>query len=397
MYGAFAVGAKQPDLSDHFSAILDGMYHAVVSTDLDGRILMFNAGAEHCFGLSRRDVIGRDVGILIPHRYREAHKQHFNAFLSDVSRARLMGSRNEIVCLRADGEEFPAEASILRTILDDHILCTAIIRDLSDRKKWERELQVALDRAEEANRVKTHLLANLSHELRTPLNAIIGFSEAMLAGVGGQVDNERHRSYLGDIHMSGQHLLNLVNDLLDLSTIEAGAQVFEMTAIDVAEVFENTKTLVTGVKPDMPTISMDLPPGRLAVEADISSLRQVLVNLVKNAIRHTDAAGVVTLAARPDEAGTVRIDVADTGTGIAPDELDHIFEPFYRGEDARKSDGQGVGVGLAIVRMLVARMNGAVSVHSVPGAGSCFSIRLRRAVPDESQGKGERQPSLQLC
>lgn len=212
----------KPITADHFSLILEGMYHGVVSTDAQGIIVIFNRGAERIFGYQADDILGRNLEILIPERFRAGHAAHMKAFAGQSGNSRLMGQRSQIQCLRSDGTEFPAEASIMTTEQDGEIYCTAVVRDLSDRARWEKELRSALDRAEEANRVKARLMANLSHELRTPLNAIIGFSDALLAGVAGEIAEPKITSYLKDIRMSGQHLLTLVMDLLDMSTIEAG-------------------------------------------------------------------------------------------------------------------------------------------------------------------------------
>jgi len=244
--------------------------------------------------------------------------------------------------------------------------------------------QAALARARDeallANQHKSAFLANMSHELRTPLNAIIGFSEALLAKLFGEM-NPKQTEYLQDIHSSGQHLLALINDILDLSKIEAGKLELQASRVHLPSAIENALILIReraahrGVE-----LASDLDPSLDEITADERKLKQVLINLLANAVKFTDAGGRVCVsAARGD--GCVRVEVQDSGIGIAPEHHELIFEEFRQVGDSSGRKQEGTGLGLALVKRLVALHGGETWVKSALGQGSTFGFSIPTVLP----------------
>ena len=241
--------------------------------------------------------------------------------------------------------------------------------------KYEKEKV----RAEAANKAKSEFLANMSHELRTPLNAINGFSEIMLAEMFGPLGDRRYRDYANDIHSSGQHLLALINDILDMSKIEAGKMNLRFEPVSLEDVCRDAVRLVhnraeaTGLTLKVET--PDLPE----IEADYRAVKQVLLNLLSNAIKFTPRGGVVTVRAEPrhDALGDqVRLSVQDTGIGIAPEDLGRLAQPFEQIETQASKTQQGTGLGLALTKSLVEMHGGMLDIQSVLGQGTTVSFTL---------------------
>ncbi len=215
----------------------------------------------------------------------------------------------------------------------------------------------------------------MSHELRTPLNAIIGFSEVLADEMFGSL-NAKQMEYARDIHGSGHHLLSLINDILDLSKIEAGKLDLELAEFDVGGAIANAATLVRERRlRNRLTLNIDLAPEVGTWLADPRRFKQILVNLLSNAVKFTPAGGVITLDARVVEGG-LRVAVSDTGIGIAADDLARVFEPFRQVGDDSGRKAEGTGLGLSLVRLLVELHGGAVGVASRLGAGSTFQFTL---------------------
>jgi cell cycle sensor histidine kinase DivJ len=258
----------------------------------------------------------------------------------------------------------------------------AVTRDITERKKHERELVEARDQAMAASRAKSRFLANMSHELRTPLNAIIGFSEVMSREMFGPL-GPRYQEYSRLVHESGSHLLELINSVLDMSKIEAGK--FEL-AQDVFDLSETAASAVRFVRLAAErarvTLKTEIASEAHIIYADRRAIKQVLVNLLSNGVKYTPAGGEVKVSARVLPQRGIEIIVADTGTGISKADLDRLGRPFEQVENAETRAKEGTGLGLALVKSLTAMHGGEAVLSSVLGEGTTVHVRLPYAAVD---------------
>jgi signal transduction histidine kinase/DNA-binding response OmpR family regulator len=262
-----------------------------------------------------------------------------------------------------------ATAQLLRS---QRLLATELEAKVEERTK---ELRRAQDAAEEANRTKSKFLANMSHELRTPLNAILGFSELLVDDDTGRIDTATRKRFLGQIHHSGQHLLQLINDILDLSKVEAGQMELHRETVNVAEVSRAAIDTVEQIaRTRVVTVELH-SDADLEVVADAGKLKQMLLNLLSNAVKFTGAGGRVSVSARRTDS-LVEIEVSDNGIGIAPADLARLFNEFQQLEQRKGGPHEGTGLGLALTRRLAQLHGGDVTVESEEGKGSTFTIRL---------------------
>jgi signal transduction histidine kinase/ligand-binding sensor domain-containing protein len=264
----------------------------------------------------------------------------------------------------------------------------ALDEKVSQLERSERHAHESEARALEASRAKTVFLSNMSHELRTPLNSIIGFSQILEDRLGEQL-SEKHRRFLSNIRRSGEHLLQLINDRLDLSKIEAGRMELRAEPLDPAAVLHEVRELIRGISADKRVeIEIEAPPRLPSLTTDPAKLRQVLLNLLANAVKFSPAGSLVTLRAAPVFAGEpplhedgVRIDVIDRGIGIAPHHQELIFEEFRQVETNLARSSEGTGLGLALVRRLLELQGGLIQLDSAIGRGSTFTVFLPRVAP----------------
>jgi signal transduction histidine kinase len=263
---------------------------------------------------------------------------------------------------------------------DDQGNLVSVTNDITRRKETERMLEEARSEALAANKAKSNFLANMSHELRTPLNAVIGFSDAMLAGIAGEM-NERQREYSQDISNSGAHLLALINDILDLSKIEAGKVAIEESTFDFFEVVEDSLSLVREVAASASVlISRELMAESPLVQADVRMMKQITVNLLSNAVKFTPAGGCVTIGTRMRRDGDLIISVSDTGYGMKPEEIPLALKEFEQTEIGKERGGTGLG--LPLTKNMVELHGGSLSIISAPGKGTTamFSVPHFRIV-----------------
>ncbi len=238
-----------------------------------------------------------------------------------------------------------------------------------------REIQEKSAQLEIANHHKSEFLANMSHELRTPLNAIIGFSEVLSERMFGEV-NEKQAEYLKDIHESGRHLLSLINDILDLSKIEAGRMELEVTTFDLPTALSNAMTLIReraqrhGIQ-----LGMEVDPALGEFSGDERKFKQIMLNLLSNAVKFTPDGGKVDILATRAN-GAVEVAVRDTGIGIAPEDQQAVFEEFRQVGRDQMRKAEGTGLGLALTKRFVELHGGAIRLHSTPGQGSTFTVSL---------------------
>ncbi|HTV89593.1 MAG TPA: PAS domain-containing sensor histidine kinase, partial [Stellaceae bacterium] len=240
----------------------------------------------------------------------------------------------------------------------------AIVRDVGERISYEAALRRAKEEADIANRSKSQFLATMSHELRTPLNAIIGFAEIMENQVMGPIGNEHYRSYISDIHLSGSHLLQLINDILDLTKAEAGMLELNEDLVDVAAAI-GAVARVTGAPIEKAGLSLilDLPPALPPLRADERKVRQVFFNLIGNSVKFTPAGGEIRVYGELDPAG-LRITVADTGIGIAAEDIDRVVQPFVQVDSSFARQHHGTGLGLPAVKAIMELHGGRIELRS---------------------------------
>ncbi|SDG00042.1 PAS domain S-box-containing protein [Limimonas halophila] len=332
----------------------------------DGRTTYINPATEWLIGLDRDAVAGRTIEQYHPRWATER-------VLHEALPTALAGGvwTGETALLTADGTEIPVSQVIFAHFdsQGEVIRLSTIMRDISDQKRMERHLVEARDQAAAANAAKTRFLSTMSHELRTPLNAIIGMSEVIRDRLLGD-DIEQYASYADDIRKSGGHLLELVNDLLDMSRLEAGRYELNPEPLQTGEILHECARMVEPrAEPAGISLGVDRTAPRLL--ADERALRQVVLNLLTNAVKFAGEGGRVTVGAARTDAGDLAIAVTDTGPGIAEADLDRVLHPFEKSEERLSSDHQeGTGLGLAITRQLMTLHDGELYLASAPGEGT---------------------------
>jgi two-component system sensor histidine kinase/response regulator len=353
--------------------IVDTAHDAFVGVDSTGDIVTWNAQAEKTFGWTAGEAVGLNlVETIIPPAFRDAHVKGMQRF-HDTGEAPVLNQRLELTALHKDGREFPIEITITAPIhTREGYFFGAFLRDISDRRERDDQLRLAKESAEAATRAKSEFLANMSHELRTPLNGVLGYAQLLQRDrnlTPGQRDS------LDAIAKCGSHLLDLINDILDLSKIEAGFLDIESVATDLAQLAIDLRYVVgESARRKGLLLSMAIAPEvPRRVVLDGRHLRQVLLNLLGNAIKFT-ARGEVGLRVTVSDEGRLFFEVFDTGIGIESEALEQIFEAFTQ-TDAGAAAG-GTGLGLAISHHLIRSMGDELRVESTPGRGSRFFFAL---------------------
>jgi PAS domain S-box-containing protein len=350
--------------------LLEAAPDALVIVTSDGRIVFVNSLAETMFGYARSELIGQSIEMLMPERFRASHTGQRTRFFAQ-RKARSLGSKIDLVGLRKDGSEFPADISLSPMQTEEGVLVCSAIRDITERKDIERALA-------NANRHKSEFLANMSHELRTPLNAIIGFAELMYRGKVGPVSSE-HQEYLGDILASSRQLLQLINDVLDLAKVESGKMEFLAEPFEPATVVSEVLEIVRGLAAEKHIqIESQVDAGLTRVVLDANKLKLVLFNYISNAIKFTPEEGRVTVRVAPEGSSRFRIEVEDNGIGIKSDDLPKLFTEFQQLDSSTAKRHPGTGLGLALTKRVVEAQGGTVGVTSAPGKGSTFFAVLPR-------------------
>jgi protein-histidine pros-kinase len=361
-----------------FRDLLESAPDAMVIVDSRGRIVLVNSQAEALFGYRRDELLGQSVEVLIPERARTRH----TAFRSDYferPKLRAMGAGLELHGRRKNGSEFPVEVSLSPLSTEEGQLVSSAIRDVTERRRFEQRLR-------DANRMKSEFLANMSHELRTPLNGIIGFSEFLYDEKPGRL-NAKQKEYLHDILSSGRHLLQLINDILDLSKVEAGRMELYPERFDLPALIEETCATISPLAVEKEIRIRTSGADGMQVELDRQKLKQVLLNLLSNAVKFTPAGGRIEVRHALEPGGGLRIEVADSGIGIRPEDLGKLFVEFQQIDGGAGRRYGGTGLGLALVKRIVELQGGAVEVTSEPGRGSCFAVRLPVASAHSEIGK----------
>jgi len=361
---------------DKFAKISTSAQDAIIMIDNKGMITFWNLAAEKMFDYTKEEVMGKDLHELIaPAEYRNSCKEGLAGFMTK-GRGSAIGPIISLKARKKTGDEFPVELSLSSFVLRDGTWNAAgIIRDITYRKKAEEALIDARITAEAANRTKSEFLANMSHELRTPLNSIIGFSDMMLEGATGKL-NEKQLKYIKNVSASGHHLLTLINDILDLSKVDSGKMQMVYEQFPIIEVFNDVRNTLSNFAMSK-SISLDftIDPDLNKIYADKLKLKQILYNLVSNAIKFTPEKGSVHISASA-RSNILHVEVRDTGIGINAEDQKKLFSAFTQLDSTYSRKYQGTGLGLVLVKKFVEMHGGRVWLESEIGKGSNFIFEI---------------------
>jgi PAS domain S-box-containing protein len=354
-----------------FTGLLAISADAVIAVDDEQRIIFFNEGAERIFGWNADEVGGQYLEVLLPERYREAHRGHVRGFGAAHGRARLMGERQQLSGLRRNGEEFPCEAAIQRLEIEGRNVFAAVLRDISARQRAEDALREAIVARED-------MLGIVSHDLRNPANAVKMLARSILDDEHGQELPPEFVERVAVIQQAAQQMDTLIQDLLDTTRLVGGRLSVKPRALDAKPVAERT---VDSLRPlaeaGRVELVADLPDELPPVWADPDRFTQLLSNLIGNAIKFTPPEGSVTLSAHVDEDDALFV-VTDTGEGIPADQLPYVFDRFFQvTREGRRTIRHGAGLGLPISRGIVEAHGGNIWIESTLGVGT----RVRFSLP----------------
>ncbi|MDH4185935.1 MAG: PAS domain S-box protein [Nitrospira sp.] len=383
--------AAQQEQELRLRAVVNHAVDGIITINEQGIIESFNPSAERLFGYTASEITGHNIKRLMPDPYHSEHDTYL-ANYQRTGQAKIIGIGREVVGLRKDGTTFSLELGVSVISLGDRRIFTGIVRDITSRKEAESQLEEAAqaleyrnlelaeahNRALEATQAKSSFLASMSHEIRTPMNAIIGMADLLQETALSQDQQE----YVHRFSRAANSLLDLINDILDISKIEAGHLELEAVAFDLSDMVDKTAELmaVRAQAKQLELAAFVHPDVPACVIGDPTRLRQVFVNLLGNAIKFTER-GEVTLRIEPHASApeAIRCSVSDQGIGIPADKLGGIFESFTQVDSSTTRKYGGTGLGLSISKQLVALMGGDLQVESMEGLGSTFSFVVRLA------------------
>jgi len=373
---------------ERYRLLAENATDMITRHDEKGRVVFASLGAQQLFGEPAQKMIGDGL-------FERVHVADRPAYLTALSRCHANGEPIAVEFrVRRAGAAGPARYVWVEmrcrpmrpqdTTAVERPSIVAVTRDVSDRKAQEAELTRTRDEAESASRAKTQFLANMSHELRTPLNAVIGFSEILNRELFGALGEARYRDYARLIHESGEHLLNVVNDILDMSKIEAGKFKIVKEPFEVASLVKSCCDLMRHTAEQRSlSLIVDVAPGIPELPADKRACKQMLLNVISNAIKFTDPGGWVRVSARV-EGESVELAVADNGIGIAEADLPKLGNPFVQANNSYDRSYDGAGLGLSVVKGLARLHGGQLELASTLGQGTTAAILLPLDSPSES-------------
>ncbi|HLY92962.1 MAG TPA: PAS domain-containing sensor histidine kinase [Candidatus Angelobacter sp.] len=374
-----------------FRRLLDAAPDAILEVDGQGRIVLINQTAEKMFGYTHEELMGLNVETLVPASMRSGHVRHRTSYTAHPQ-MRPMGTGLELHAQRKDGSLFPVEISLSPNPGEEGGRVIALVRDITARKQVEDRLKAIQEQytaelaaknqqlearnldVERANRLKSEFLASMSHELRTPLHTIIGFSELLTEELEGPL-NDKQKRFIGHILQDSRHLLELINEILDLSKIEAGRLELQKEEMDFAGCL---REVVAGIQQQSAAKNIRVDVRNRfngTLYADRMRVKEILYNLLSNALKFTPEGGEVWVEATV-QAYELQVVVGDTGIGVHPQEHDTIFDKFYQVGSTTEGTREGTGLGLPITRKLVELHGGNIWLESSPGKGSRFSFTL---------------------
>lgn len=387
---------------ERFKAVMQSAADAVILSDSIGNIISWNRGAETIFQYSKEEMMGKQISILIPRRYRFSHDNGLMRVTS-TGESRIIGKKVEMYGMRKDGNEFPMELSLATWKSGKTVFYSGIIRDVTERKKSEeiqsenirlrrladitRDTTFVTDRkkAEEVRRenrrfeleskAESDFLARMSHELRTPLNSVVGFCELLKQKIHGDL-NKKQEQYLDKVIASSKFLLDIINDL-DLRMVDAGKVELVIEKMSVPETINETITLVAekALKQNV-SLRKDIDLQLDFIEADRKRVKLILFNLLSNAVKFSKKEGGIVTVTAKKERDMAKFQVSDTGIGIREEDIEKLFNKFQQLDSGCTRKFEGAGLGLAISRQLVELQGGKIMVESKYGEGTTFTVLL---------------------
>jgi PAS domain S-box-containing protein len=385
-----------------FRDLLEAAPDAIFEVDRDGTIVLLNAAAEAMFGYPREELLGQLIEVLVPESVKQRHTEHRERY-AERPTTRPMGIGLELFAKRRDGTEFPVEISLSPIRSSNGSRVMAIVRDIIDRKQAQaridalherfaaelaatnQRLEVQNRELERANRLKSEFLASMSHELRTPLHTIIGFADLLGEELKGTLNADQKR-FVTHIQGDSRHLLELINDILDLSRIEAGRLDLHPELFRPADAITETVAGLRAFANNKAISIFEDADRSIQITADPLRFKEIMSNLLTNAIKFTPEGGSITVECR-QRAHEAMFAVMDTGVGIPLSEQQAIFDKFYQLGSTTRGIREGTGLGLAITRSLIEMHGGTISVQSAPGKGSRFEFVLPHSAPLASTGE----------
>ncbi|MCH7903097.1 MAG: PAS domain S-box protein [Armatimonadetes bacterium] len=377
-----------------YTEVVETAVEAFVTIDSRGKIASINAAAQKMFGFDSEQLVGEDVSILMPEEVGRDHQKYLEHAQPGVE-SYVIGKSREVEGKRSDGTAFPIEITISEIQVDGERMFNGICRDITRRRMAEQALRGKTKEAQQANEAKSKFLSRMSHELRTPLNAILGFAQVLeMSDLDGEdLESVRH------ILKGGHHLLELINDILDISRIEAGKLAATIKPVQLVQCINDSLELIAPLANERFLIVT--PPKDLSedlyVLADRQRLGQVFLNVLSNAVKYNKPNGSVTITVDTSNECLVAVVIQDTGIGIPESKLQDLFVPFERlGAESTRVEGSGLG--LALTNGLMAEMSGHVDISSTEGAGTTVSLLLPRAMRSDDAAQTidngvARQPS----
>ncbi len=376
---ARAAAEREREQRMRLEGILATATEAIVTIDRSQTVRIFNAAASRMFGVPTQDAVGLPLSSFLPASVADLHQARVAEFGRSGSTSRSMGQSARLGGVRSDGQAFPVEVSISRSGTGGQMMMTAVVRDVSELQAAE-DARRAQAEAEAASTAKSEFLSRMSHEMRTPLNAILGFTQLLRSD---KVDplTTRQRERIGFLQSGAQHLLALINDVLDLARIDAAPSNAALVSVSLLECLDEAIAMCLELRERFSVnLVVDQASADIRVLGDVRRLRQVLINLLSNAFKYNRPGGEIRVRMRR-EAALALVEIEDTGVGMTPEQVRHLFEPFNRlGQEG--GSVEGTGIGLLLTRELVQGMEGELDVRSVLGQGTCARVTLPLA--DES-------------
>ena len=352
--------------------VLDNAVDGIIVIDGRGKVASFNRAAENIFGYCADEVVGQNIKMLMPEPYHSEHDGYLERYRK-TNVAHIIGIGREVRGRHKNGSTFPLDLAVSEMDIGGERLFTGLVRDITQRKRDEAALILAKEEAERANRAKSEFLSSMSHELRTPMNAVLGFAQLMALDPNF---DPTYRDGVQEILKAGNHLLELINEVLDLSRIEAGRMSLDIEPVSILDILDECCHLIEPMAAQR-HISVDIAFSSLepAVRADRMRTKQVLLNILSNAVKYNREGGRIEIGGELKADGYLTVNIRDTGSGIAPERLGEVFQAFHR-LGLEKSSIQGTGIGLTISKRLIEMMDGQIGVESALGQGTLFWIRL---------------------